>query len=125
MWLLNSCGVFVCFFLRKKKRKKRPWLAAASNKLLISGLCQILYLKIVRSAAFEKTPSCLIEMPQYMQKNKQEYYISPAIDVFHLLIAESDLGLKPLSTEFEDVKGFLLTPLFSGNVLIKTRISIS
>lgn len=41
-------------------------------------------------------------MLQYMQKNKQEYYIFSAIAVFYLLIAESDLGLKTLHNSRTD-----------------------
>ena len=52
------------------EEKRRPWLSTSRNKLLINGLCQILYLQTACSAAFEKTPLSLIEMPQYMQKNK-------------------------------------------------------
>lgn len=69
IWLFNK--VFL-----GEKEKKQPWLSASRSKLLTRGLCQLLYLQIACSGAFEKTPLSLTEMPQHMQKNKQERYIS-------------------------------------------------
>lgn len=63
-------------FFWGEEEKKQPWLSASRSKLLTSGLCQLLYLQIACSAASEKTPLSLTEMPQHVQKNKQERYIS-------------------------------------------------